>query len=110
MIQIVAAIVVSIWFFRSARARGKRGVRWALLGVIALLAPSVPWGIFARLVIFPALIPELIRADVGAVGAAAFGLAIGAVGVALGLGLVYWIHRRHLRPAEHAPAEPGVVP
>ena len=31
MIQIIAAIIVAIWFFREARAVGKTGVPWVSL-------------------------------------------------------------------------------
>lgn len=96
VIQIIAAIIVAIWFFRSARAVGKSGIAWAFGGILALLAPSIPWIIFAR----AKILPDLIRYDVGGdAGAIISGLAIGLVGVGLGLVVVFWVHRRNLRHA-----------
>lgn len=94
MIQIIAAIAVAIWFFRSARAVGKSGVAWAFGGILSLLAPSIMWAVFARAVI----LPELVRSDISDAGAIISGLAIGLVGVGLGLVVVFWVHKRNLRP------------
>jgi hypothetical protein len=89
MIQIVVALFVAAWFFRSARAAGRSAVGWAFLGVLALVLPSIPWSIFARMVIFPALL----EADVE--GAVLFlsALLVGLIGVGLGVLTARSLHR-----------------
>jgi len=93
MIQIIAAIVVAVWFFRSARTVGKSGFGWAIIGAFALFVPSIPWAIFAR----AAILPALIDSDIGEAGAIISGLAIGLVGVGLGLVVAFWVHRKNLK-------------
>ena len=53
MIQVIVAIAVAIWFYRSARAVSKGGGTWALNGVVAVVGPSILW------VIFVSLVPQL---------------------------------------------------
>jgi len=95
MLQVIIAIVIGIWFYRSARAVGKSGGAWAVGGILAFLAPSVPWALFARAVIFP----TLYHSSTGNDGAIAVALGVGLVGLLLGLALVFWIHKKNLRPA-----------
>jgi hypothetical protein len=95
MLQIIIAIVVGIWFYRSARTVGKSGAAWAVGGILAFLAPSIPWAVFAQAVILPALY----HSHTGSGGAIVVALGVGLVGLLLGLALVLWIHKKNLRPA-----------
>ena len=95
MLQIIIAIVIGVWFYRSARAAGKNGAAWAAGGVFAFLAPSIPWALFARAVILPALYSS----NTGGAGAIAVALFVSVVGILLGLALVFWMHKKKLRPA-----------
>lgn len=95
MLQIIIAIVIGIWFYRSARAVGKNAAAWAAGGVLAFLAPSIPWGLFARV----AILPALYRSGTGDAGAIAVALFISVFGILLGLALVFWMHKKKLRPA-----------
>jgi hypothetical protein len=85
MIQIIAALLVATWFFLSARAIGKRGIAWAFGGVVALVAPSIPWAIFAGVVILPAILGS----DVSQAGAIVAAVAIGLSGIVPGLVIVF---------------------
>jgi hypothetical protein len=93
MLAIIVAIVVAIWFFRSAGAVGKSGPGWAAIGIVVFFVPNFIWALVAR----AAIIPAAIRSDMGTGGAVALGLAIGLVGIALGLGLAVWVHRKSLQ-------------
>ena len=73
MIQAIAAVVVAIWFFRSARAVGRSGIGWAIRGVLSFIAPSLLWMVFAGAVIFPAVM----NADLDDAEAIFLGLGIG---------------------------------
>jgi len=97
MIQIIAAILVAIWFFESARKVGKNGISWAIIGILALILPSILWVIISRVTILPALM----KTDIGPAGAIISGLAIGLVGVGLGLVVVFWIYKMNLKSNFH---------
>ncbi len=84
---------MAVWFFRSARAVGKSGIVWAIIGVLVFLAPSIPWWAFVRVVIFPALISSDIFDGNGAI----FGLLLGLTGIGLGLVLVFIVHWKNLK-------------
>ena len=104
---IIAAVAVAVWFYWSARAIGKSGVGWALAAAVALLVPSIPWTIFATPVIWTALITPIfwnLETAPSPIGEAASFVApllvgpIALVGVGFGLVVVFWVHRRNLRP------------
>ena len=41
----LAAIVIAIWFYRSAESRGLPGIQWAIAGAIAFYVPNVIWSL-----------------------------------------------------------------
>jgi hypothetical protein len=102
VIQLLAALAVAVWFFRAARAVGKSGPGWAVLGFGAVIAPSFPWLIFARLTIIPALI----RSDLEGFSLGIIAFVVGAIGVLFGLAFAYWLHRTKLRPDPSRPDVP----
>ena len=93
MIQILVAIGIAIWFYRSARAAEKSAFGWAVLGALAMLAPSIPWGLFANAVVLPAILGS----DIGRTGVVGAAILTGLVGVALGCAVAWWLHSRYLR-------------
>jgi hypothetical protein len=93
MIQIIAAIIVAVWFFRSATKIGKSGIRWAIIGICAFILPDIPWALFA----YQAILPTVIQSDIGDTGVIISALAIGLVGLLLGFIVVYWVHRKYLK-------------
>ena len=99
--QSVVAVIVAIWFFRSARAVGKSGVAWAIGGVLAFLAPSLPWLLFVR----ASLLPKLVKSNLSDFAETAVAVSLGLVGVGLGLLVAYLLYRANLRkPAVPDPA------
>ncbi|MEQ6342914.1 MAG: hypothetical protein M3A44_15040 [Gammaproteobacteria bacterium] len=91
--QSIIAIIVAVWFFRSARAVGKNGISWAIAGVLAFLAPSLPWLLFIR-----SIIPRLAESDLGDTPDWLVGFALGLVGIGLGLLAAFWLYKAKLRP------------
>lgn len=45
MIGGIAAILITIWFYRSAEARGLPAVQWAFAGLIAYYVPNFIWSL-----------------------------------------------------------------
>jgi hypothetical protein len=105
MLQIIVAIVVAVWFYKSARAVGKNGFGWAVIGIVAMTIPSLAWGFFVR----AAILPTLIRSQISDAGAIMSGLAIGLVGIGLGLAVVFWLHRTNLK-SNAQPTTPASTP
>jgi hypothetical protein len=93
MIQLIAAVIVAVWFYRSARAVGRNGAAWAVGGGVASFVPSVIWGLFVRVAFLPALYGSV----PGSATLFVVSLLIGLVGIALGLALAYWVHKKYLR-------------
>jgi cbb3-type cytochrome oxidase subunit 3 len=93
MIQIIAAIAVAVWFFRSANKIGKSGIRWAIIGVCAFILPDVPWAMFA----YQAILPAVIKSDIGETGVIISALVIALFGLLLGFVVAFWVHRKYLK-------------
>jgi len=93
MLQLIAAIVVAVWFYRSARTVGKNAAAWAVGGAVASFVPGIAVGLIASVAVFP----MLMRSDMDSTGFGIVALLISLVGLGLGLALAYWLHREYLR-------------
>jgi hypothetical protein len=97
MVSIVVWVVVVIWFFRGARAAGRNGLGWALVGTAAYGVPTLIWEAILRFKIVPTLL-EASRTD-GLVVQVVF---LGLLGIALGIVSAVVVFRMSLSPAIRA--------
>ena len=97
VIQIIIALGVAVWFFRSACATGRNALGWAAIGALAVFAPSVPWAVVVSLVVLPAVIGS----DMGDTQTFLLAAFVGLIGVGIGCVLAWWLHRRYLRGSAH---------
>jgi uncharacterized membrane protein YjjP (DUF1212 family) len=88
LLYVIASIVVAIWFFRSARAIGKSGLVWSIIGIGIVLLAGLVWIAIAitfipsSLIFFPST--------------AIAGFLLKFFGVALSFALAFLVHRKTL--------------
>jgi hypothetical protein len=91
MIQIVGAILVSIWFFRSARTHGQSGIVWAFMGLCAFLGPSILLSAIINSAFSPGIPVDRIGSGFG------LGLLIGLIYNSAGIVAAWFLHKRMSR-------------
>ncbi|MDD2768175.1 MAG: hypothetical protein PHT19_05550 [Methylococcus sp.] len=87
MIGGIAAILITIWFYRSAEARGLPAVQWAFAGLVAYYVPNFVWSL---------LVAKPLMAEFHARAAVLMAGLIGHSSVIVGAAIAFVVHRYFL--------------
>lgn len=96
MIGVICALLIAIWFWRSAGRVGKSKIGWALLGLISYYVPNLSWQFIVTLSVREGVL-DAVRMGPGAENVGLILLIASVfIGVALGIGSAVLVHRRLL--------------
>ncbi|MEW6602079.1 MAG: hypothetical protein AB1499_13990 [Nitrospirota bacterium] len=99
MIITIMTIIIAVWLLQSAKAAGKSQI-WAIIGMMAFLAPSILWNLFLKFVVHPGIKNGIINISNIGIVETSVGLVISSVlCIFMGLIIVFSIYERNLRPS-----------
>lgn len=113
MLSIIIAVVIAVWFWRSAGRVGRSRPGWAGLGFAAFLLAQVPVAL-VWMAVRSDVLRQVIRSDASpATMGIAIGLTVAVLAVGSGLLAAWWLHRAtfgELPAASYAAVAPAHGP
>lgn len=87
MLGSLAAIIIAIWFYTTARAMGKNPVSWAVIGLLAYFIGAILWTV---------LVTPPLRDSVEHNQSYILGFIVRYAYVVVGVGCAMWVKFKHL--------------